>query len=115
MGLIRRVFGIVGWVFVVLLLAIVILELAWGSKIWLSILAGSPAWMDRTTAALLWGGLALVVSAVALQRLAAIVKDGSIAGLRGDAKYRRNLKLVLGLGLLGICLLAGAAISALAD
>ena len=69
--------------------------------------------MSGTTSALLWGGIALLLSSFALQRLAAIVRDGAIPSLRGRAKYRRNRKLVLGLGVLGICLLVGAAVSAL--
>jgi hypothetical protein len=69
--------------------------------------------MGRTTSALLWGGIALVLSSFAFQRLAVVVKDGSIPSLRGEAKYRRNLKFVLGLAVLGICLLAGAAVAAL--
>ena len=69
--------------------------------------------MSRITSALLWGGIALVLSSFAFHRLAAIVRDGAIPSLRGEAKYRRNLKFVLGLGVLGICLLVGAAVSAL--
>ena len=69
--------------------------------------------MSRTTSALLWGGIALVLSSFALQRLAAVVRDGSIPSLRGEARYRRNLKFVLGLGVLSVGLLVGAAVSAL--
>jgi hypothetical protein len=54
-----------------------------------------------------------VLSSFACQRLATVVKDGSIPSLRGEANYRRNLKFVLGLAVLGICLLAGAAVAAL--
>jgi hypothetical protein len=69
--------------------------------------------MSQLTSALLWGGVFIVLSSAALQRLAAIVKKGSIPGLRGEEKYRRNLRLILGLFLAGVALLLAAGLSTL--
>ena len=71
--------------------------------------------LSRTTQALLLGGVAFLLTAVATERLAAAARTGNWPSLAGEKKYRRNVKLLIIPIALGVLCLIGAAISAVVE